>query len=209
MGKKFAVAIARQYGSGGLLIGEKLAKSLGVAFYDKELLKIAAKKSGFSENFIEDFDEKPKFLVFLGNVAEQVSSALGFNYGGGENANSALFKAQSGVIKALARKESSVFVGRCAGYVLRENQNLLSVFISADIKDRIERISQKLNISKERAEKEIEKIDKQRAKYYAYYTGKDWGAASSYHLCLNSSQLGIDASAEIIKEVLTRQNQNE
>jgi cytidylate kinase len=199
MNKKFAITIARQYGSGGLLTAQKLAKDLNVSFYDKELLQIAAKKSGFNENFIEENDEKAHFLLFLGNIAEQISSAVSFDYASSGNTSCALFKIQSDIIRALARKESAIFVGRCADYVLRQHQNLLSVFICADIEDRIKRVCEKENITKEKAVQALEKADKDRAKYYGYYTGKIWGSASSYHLCLNSSRFGIDGCAEIIK----------
>ncbi|MDR3113632.1 MAG: cytidylate kinase-like family protein, partial [Endomicrobium sp.] len=160
------------------------------------------KKSGFNENFIEENDEKAHFLLFLGNIAEQISSAAGFDYASSGNTSCALFKIQSDIIRALARKESAVFVGRCADYVLREHQNLVSVFVCADIEDRIKRVCEKENITKEKAANALEKADKERAKYYGYYTGKSWGCALSYHICLNSSRFGIDGTAELIKQSL-------
>ncbi|MDR0576587.1 MAG: cytidylate kinase-like family protein [Candidatus Accumulibacter sp.] len=198
MNGKFTLTIARQYGSGGFLIGKKLADDLKVPFYDKELLRIAAKKSGFKEDFINDNDEKPKFFLFLGNVAEQISSTLSFDDAGTENTSHSLFKIQSDVIRGLARKSSAIFVGRCADYVLREYRNLVSVFISADVEDRIRRVSGELNIGRETARAALETVDRQRARYYRHYTGKEWGAASSYHLCVNSSRLGLEATAEFI-----------
>ncbi|MDR2192221.1 MAG: cytidylate kinase-like family protein [Endomicrobium sp.] len=204
MSKKFAITIARQYCSGGLLIAQKLAKDLNVSFYDKALLQIAAKKSGFNENFIEENDEKPHFLLFVGNIAEQISSAVSFNYSSSGNTSCSLFKIQSDIIRALARKESGIFVGRCADYVLREHKNLASVFICADFEDRIKRVCEKENITKEKAAQILEKTDKERAKYYGNYTGKVWGAASSYHLCVNTSRFGVEPAADLIKEFVKK-----
>ncbi|MCA6084677.1 AAA family ATPase [Candidatus Endomicrobiellum agilis] len=204
MNKKFAITIARQYGSGGFLIGKKLSKDLNIAFYDKELIKIASEKSGLEKELFEASDEKKHFWLFGG------LHGLFVNFFGLEQSdnnlilNDSLFKIQSDIIKQLARKESSVFIGRCANYVLRNHPKCINVFICADIEDRIERISLYKNITENKALEEIERSDRERSKYYNYYTGKVWEEAISYHLCINSSVLGIDKTAEFIRTLVEK-----
>jgi len=113
--------------------------------------------------------------------------------------NDALFKIQSDVIRELAEETSCLFVGRCADYILRENPRCVNIFISASKEDRINRVCQKMNISPEKAEDLIDKTDRERASYYNYYSYKVWGAASTYHLCIDSSALGIDETVAFIK----------
>ena len=198
MNEKFAITIARQYDSGGFLIGKKLSKDLNIAFYDKELIKIASEKSGLEKELFEASDEKKHFWLFGG------LHGLFVNFFGLEQSdnnlilNDSLFKIQSDIIKQLARKESSVFIGRCANYVLRNHSKCVNIFVYADIKDRIERISLYKNITENKALEEIERSDRERSKYYNYYTGKVWEETNSYHLCINSSVLGIDKTTEFI-----------
>jgi len=199
MSTKFAITLARQYGSGGRFIGEILAKEFGVAFYDKELIQIASKKSGVGEEFFLEDDDKKRWWL-LGNLSAFTATLFG-----SENDNKnlivgdSIFKIQSDIIRGLARKDSAVFVGRAADYVLRGNPRVISVFICADKKDRVERVCKYANISQEQALKEIERNDKERARYYGHYTGKVWGQASSFNLCVNSSVLGIEKTVELIK----------
>ncbi|MDR1696376.1 MAG: cytidylate kinase-like family protein [Endomicrobium sp.] len=197
MSSKFAITIARQYGSGGLPIGKKIAKDLGVHYYDKNLISLAAKESGLVKEFIEESAEKVPFR-FFGGIADAIFGAFGAEYD--ENINDSIFKIQSDIIRNIAQKESAVFVGRCADYVLREHPKCLNVFIYADMRDRVNAISSVLNIDPEKALKEIEKNDRQRNKYYAYYTNIERGNAGYYHLCVNSSVLGIDKTADFIRE---------
>ena len=195
MSSKFAITITRQYGSGGHLIGKKIAKDLGISCYDKELIKIAAKESGLGKDFIENSDEKLPFR-FFGGITGAISGVFGAQYN--EDINDSIFKIQSGIIKNIAEKESAVFVGRCADYVLREHPKCLNVFIYANLEDRIKNISTVFNTDSTGALKEIEKNDKQRNKYYGYYTNIERGNAAFYHLCVNSSALGIDETADFI-----------
>jgi len=194
---KFAITISRQYGSGGRIVGEKLSKELNASFYDKELIQIAAKKSGLGEEIFKASDEKPRFWL-----AGEISGLLHFlgGYSSGDNMllNDSLFRVQSSIISQLARKESCVFIGRCADYVLRLHQNIFNVFICADFEDRVSLISKKEGVSREKAETQIRKIDKERAKYYEFYAGRTWSAPQNYHLCVNTSALGIEQSAEFI-----------
>jgi cytidylate kinase len=197
--EKFVINIGRQYGAGGLKAAEILSKSLGINYYDKNLIKIAAKKSGFCKEFFENMDEK-KASGFAGDLSGLLTSVFGGGYYGDNLLlNESLFKIQSDIIKQLARKEPCIFVGRCADYILRENPKSINVFICADIEDRIKSVCEEQKEGIETAREKIEKNDKQRAKYYNFYSNKIWGAASSYHLCLNSSVLGIEKTAEIIQ----------
>ncbi|MCL2389812.1 MAG: cytidylate kinase-like family protein [Endomicrobia bacterium] len=196
MNSKFAITISRQYGSGGLLIGKKLAKDLSVSFYDKELIEMAAKESGLGKEFIEKSDEKLPFR-FFGGLTDAISGVFGAGYNG--DVNDSIFKIQSDIIKNIAEKESAVFVGRCADYVLREHPKCINVFICADMRDRVKNISASLNTDSANALKEIEKNDKQRDKYCSYYTNIERGSAAYYHLCVNSSVLGVNETADFIR----------
>ncbi len=203
--EKFVINIGRQLGSGGKAIGVLLSEAYGIPVYDKRLLKIAAKESGFGEKFFEEADEKhsgnSSLLTmmmdyirspFLGDMYDNV---LG---------NDTLFKIQSDVIRNLAEKESCIFVGRCADYILRDYPRVVNIFITADMADRVRRISELQNVSAGDAEKIAEKADARRSSYYNYYSSKIWGAADSYHLCVNSSVLGEEKTAEYIKEFIDR-----
>ena len=199
MEKEFVITIGRQLGSGGRIIGEKLAAKLGIAFYDKELIQIASQESGLGKEFFEQADEKKLYNVFgglfglRGTIAEEPFSTYYLN-------NETLFKIQSDVIRKLAEKESCLFVGRCADYILRDHPRCVNVFVSASKEARIERLMRIHNIPSEAAEELMEKADKKRSSYYNYYSYKTWGAAETYHLCIDSSVLGIDGTVQFIKE---------
>ena len=198
MNKKYVITVGRQFGSGGLEIAERLSKKFGINYYDKNFIEIAAKKSGLDKELFEKSDEKPPAGI-LGNLSGFLTNAINGGYYG-ENflLNDSVFKIQSDIIRQLARKEPCIFVGRCADYVLREYPYRLDVFVCADIEDRIKNILQRQKEEIKNIRKEAENIDKQRAKYYNFYSGKVWGAAGSYHLCVNSSVLGMDGTAECI-----------
>jgi len=181
MDEKFVINIGRQLGSGGREIGEKLAELMGASFYDKELIQIASKESGLCSEFFEKVDEKISHTFFNG------SSGISNNYLSGET----LFQIQSDVIRGIAEKESCIFVGRCADYVLKNHPRCLNVFICADIDSRIKRVAVVQKLSEDKARECIEKTDKKRAGYYNYFSNKIWGSAESYDLCINSSVLGI------------------
>lgn len=200
MTDKYVITIGRQLGSGGREIGQKLSARLGIAFYDKELIRIASQSSGLKEEFFERVDEQKHFSLFPGLFGVRTSVADDFfsNY---YLSNETLFKIQSDVMRKLADEGSCIFVGRCADYVMKEQCACLNLFISADIDDRIRRIATRHNISEARAREMIEKTDKGRSGYYNYFTGKKWGVAESYHVCINSSLLGMDETVEIIYRV--------
>ena len=197
MMKSFSVTIGRQLGSGGRQIGEKLAGELGVGFYDKELIEIASKESGLGKEFFEQADEKEQHSLFGGLFG--LRSSFDEIYINDYLRYETLFKIQSDVIRKLAGQNSCLFVGRCADYVLRENQRCLNIFISSDMEDRVRRIANLHQLTEDKAGELIRKTDKKRAEYYNYYSNKIWGAAESYHLCINSSVLGIDGTTDFVR----------
>ncbi|MEA5006317.1 MAG: cytidylate kinase-like family protein [Rikenellaceae bacterium] len=182
------ICIGRQLGSGGHEIGERLAAKLGYSFFDKELIKLASMESGLSSDFFEKADEKINTTMFDGifNMSDNCLS------------NEALFKIQSDVIRKLAENGSSVFVGRCADYVLKDYQEIFTVFITADIEDRVRRVMMHNDLSKNEAISLIEKTDKKRAAYYNFYSNKIWGRAESYDLCINSSVMGVEGTVNFL-----------
>ena len=199
----YIYTIGRELGSGGYTVAKLLAERLGIKLYDKELLAQAAKDSGFCEEIFENHDERPtnSFLYSL-----VMDTYTGGNYSAAPfldmPLNHKVFLAQFETIKKIAEKESCVIVGRCADYALEENPNVLSIFIKADMQDRIRRIAKLYDLSDAKAKDKITKIDKQRASYYNYYTSKRWGEVDSYDLCLNSSVFGIDGTVDMIKQAI-------
>lgn len=197
MEKRFVITIGRQLGSGGREIGQKLSARLGVAFYDKELIRIASRQSGLKEEFFERVDEQKHFSLFPGllGMRTSVTDDLFSNY---YLSNESLFRIQSDVMRSLASEGSCILVGRCADYVMKDEKNCLNLFISADKPDRIRRIALSHKITEGKAKELIERTDKGRSAYYHYFSGKAWGAAESYHMCINSSLLGIDETVRLI-----------
>jgi len=189
---KTVITIGRENGSGGRLVGEALAKALGIKCYDKELLYETAKESGFAAGFIaENEEKKPNF--FMGT---------GMFYAYEQPVSLQLYVEQSKIIKRIAEREPCVIVGRCSDYVLAEENNVLNVFIHAPLKDRITRVAARDNVSEDKAKSKIQKTDKARASYYNYYTNKTWGDAKNYHLSLDSSALGIEGCVNVILSCL-------
>ncbi|MCD8172866.1 MAG: cytidylate kinase-like family protein [Alistipes sp.] len=194
MEKKMIITLGRQYGSGGRLVGLKLAQSLGIGFYDRKLIDEAARNSGLHTDFFEQKDEQaPTGLLHA------LSVGFGFNAGFSQEA---LFKIQSDTIKEVAGRESCVIVGRCADYVLRETEGCINVFIHCPDQVRIHRVAERNSITEKGAAERIARIDKTRAAYYDFYTDKTWGQSRSYHLSIDSSVLGIEGTAGFIKEFI-------
>ena len=190
------IIIGREIGSGGRTIARLLAEKYGCQFYDREILNLAAKESGFNEKFFEQNDEKKGIFKSLFHIHVPFISDSCF-YDNGLSQES-LFKMQSDAIRKAAQKGPCVFVGRCADYVLRDFENVVSFFITANIDERIKRVSQRYGYSEQESRKLIENGERQRASYYNYYTGKKWGDSRSYDLCINSSILGIEGTMELI-----------
>lgn len=197
MDKKFVITIARQYGSGGKTIGEMLSKRLGVEYYNKDLILKASEESGINVDLFANADEKSKGLLsrlkkknYGGDVADPSDS----NYTSEEN----LFNIQAKVIRDLADKESCIIIGRAADYILKDRDDVLSVFIHAPQPFLMEQAAKKHSMSEKELEKYIAKIDKERAEYYKLHTGREWTDARNYDLCLDSSKLGFERCVEEI-----------
>lgn len=200
----YVISIGRQLGSGGKDIAEKLGKILNIPVYDKRLLAVAATESGLDTTVFEKADEKESDS-FLGHFSALRSSMI--DYFSGEESymnRDRIFQIQSEVMRDIASRESCIIVGRCSEYVLRDHPQLISIFITADIDDRISRTMIKDNLNEERAKERISKGDKKRKSYHDYYATTQWGDTKCYDLCLNSSRLGIDGTVEFIKEYITR-----
>lgn len=200
------INVGRQLGSGGRVIATMLAKDFGCNFYDREILNLAAKESGFSEKFFERNDEhKGLFCSFFNFHIPFINDNDFYN---NDISEDSLFKFQSDAIRKAAEEGTCVFVGRCADYILRDKKNIVNIFISADADYRIKQICERHKCDCQQARKIISKMDSKRSSYYNYYTGKTWGAAESYDLCINSSILGIEGTEEFIKDFIKRKIQN-
>ena len=198
MSTNVVFTIGRQFGSGGRQVGKTLAQKLGIPFYDKELIAISARDSGLSEALFSNADEKATSSIFyslvMGNYP-MASGALGVTE---MPLNDQLFLIQSKTIKRLASEGSCVIVGRCADYILRDMDNVVNVFIHADLKNRVERAIRVYEVPENKAEDICLKTDKQRANFYNYYSDRKWGMCRTYDLSLDSGMLGIEGCAEQI-----------
>lgn len=200
--EKVVITIARQYGSGGRTVGKMLAKDLGIPYYDKELLKKASEESGINEGLFAGADETLKNSPLLRITRKVYQGQLippdSNDFTSAEN----LFNYQAKVIKQLAEEESCVIIGRCADYVLRDYDNVLSVFVHAPEDYCIEQAKKKLAMSEKEVKKFIQKTDKQKEEYYKHFTGREWSDARNYDLCLDSSKLGYEKCVAEIKSYM-------
>ena len=198
MENRMIITIGRQFGSGGHEIGQKLAESLGIPFYDKELISIAARESGLCPEFFEKADERA-------SDSFSYAFAMGFPFFGNISpyndflSNDSLFKIQSDIIRKLASESSCILVGRCADYILRDDDRCVNVFVHTSLEKRIERVVGSHQLTVEDAKNLIEKTDKSRAGFYNYYSNKVWGASASYDLSIDSYALGIGETVAFIK----------
>ena len=197
---KLIISVGRQLGSGGRTIAKMLAEEFGCRFFDREVLELAAKESGFSPEFFEKNDERKGFLDQIFHMHVPFISDSSFYDNGLSQEN--LFRIQSDAIRKAANESSCVFVGRCADYVLRDNPNMVSVFITADLDERVCNVCRRENCSEEEARKIINTAESSRASYYNYYTGKTWGSSASYDLCVNTSLLGMEDTKRFIAEFI-------
>ena len=199
--KHIIINVGRQLGSGGHDIGRMLALDFQAKYYDRELLNLAAKESGLSEKIFEQNDEKKGFFRGLLNFGTP-------RLDGGDDrsglSQETLFQFQSEAIQKAAKEGSCVFVGRCADYILRDYPNTVNIFITASMEYRIKQIMNKRHMDHEEARKFIESKESKRSAYYNYYTGKKWGAAESYDLCIDSSILGLVETEKIIVEFIRK-----
>lgn len=208
--KNLVITIGRQYGSGGREFGKKLAEALGITFYDNDLVEMAAKKSNLSPEISKKADEKATNSLLY-------SLATGAGFHGMFNGyyempiNDRVFIAQAETIKQLAKENSCVIVGRCANYVLRDEDNLnkIDLYIYADLEHRIERIKNEYNLTTAQAKDKIIKTEKKRKTYYNYYSSGNWGMASDYDLCINITPIGFDAAIEMVKTYIGKLNRED
>ena len=194
MGKRI-ITISREFGSGGRFIGEEVAKKLGIAYYDKNIINEIAEKSGLSPEYIQENAElSPKKGLFAYAFAGRDIT--------GKSVEDMVYEAQRKVILELADKEPCVIIGRNADYILKDRDDLLNVFIHGDASEKIQRITRLYNVEEQKAVKMMADTDKRRMANYNFYTNQKWGKADNYTLCLNSSQLGYDRCEKIIMECL-------
>ena len=190
---KRIITISREFGSGGRFIGEEVAKKLGVAYYDKNIIDEIAEQSGLSPDYIQESAElSPKKGLFAyAFIGRDIT---------GKSVEDMVYEAQRKVILDLAEKEPCVIIGRNADYILRDRDDVLNVFIHGNMPEKIQRIIDLYNVEEEEAVKMMADTDKRRMTNYNFYTDQKWGRASNYTLCLNSSQLGYDRCEKIIME---------
>ena len=197
------ITITRQFGSGGHEIGEALAKKLEIPFYDKELISLAAKESGISPEVFDEVDEKATNSLLYSLSVGLYNYGNGFSSMGDLPVNDRLYILQHKIIKELAEKENFVVVGRCADYVLRDNPNIVKVFIYADIDSRIKRVlARHDDIDPAKAKQAVLKVDKVRSNYYGFYSGQKWGQPENYDLCINSSHLTMEQAVDVIMDYI-------
>ncbi len=204
MAEKYVITFARQFGSGGHEVAKTTAEILGIPFYDKELIAIAAKESGLSEHLFDGLDEKPTNSFLYSLVMGVQSGASTYCRYGDVTGSDNIFRIQAQVIRQIADKESCVIVGRCADYILQEYENLVSVFVHANIEQRIERIMKRYDLKEKNAEDYINKTDKRRNSFYNFYTNRVWGSVDNYNLAIDTAQIGIKNAAEIIAEYVKK-----
>ncbi len=205
MNKNIIICVGRQLGSGGHDIARMLAMDFNAKYYDRELMNLAAKESGFSEKFFEQNDEqrgifRSLFHLHASHVADNNMYQNNFS-------QESLFKFQSDAIKKAASEGSCVFVGRCADYVLRDQPNVVSVFVTASMDFRVNQVMVKQHLDAIQARKFIEQQESKRAAYYNYYTGKKWGDAASYDLCIDTSVLGLQQTEKLIADFIRKRFQ--
>ena len=198
MQKSLIITIGRQFGSGGHEIGEKLAKKLGIKFYDKELIKLIAKQSGLCEKVLESYDEKPTNSLLYSIVMDIYPSVMYT----GPTIDQQIYQANYDTIRRLADGEPCVIVGRCADYILRDHPELVSVFVHANSDFRAARIAEEYKLPDAKVRDLLVKTDKKRANYYNFQSEKQWAAASSYNLCIESSEVGIDGAVDLIMDYI-------
>ena len=190
---KRIITISREFGSGGRFIGEEVAKKLGIAYYDKNIIGQIAEKSGLSPEYIQENAElSPKKGLFAYAFSGRDIT--------GKSVEDMVYEVQRNIILELAEKEPCVIIGRNADYILKDRDDVLNVFIHGDMPEKIKRITGLYNVKEKEAVKMIADTDKRRRTNYNFYTDQNWGKASNYTLCLNSSQLGYDRCEMIIME---------
>lgn len=196
---KIVITIGRQSGANGLEIGKQLAALFQIKYYDKSLLELAAKETGIDSRLFEKADEKPSNKLLRALVYNPVNM-----YDKSLMSRDELYELQANVIREIATRESCVIIGRTADYILRDRPNCFHFFIHAPFDKRVEHMMKQEGVTEQKAIHILSKVDKKRAHYYNYYTNKTWGASASYHLCIDSSFLGIEGTASFLKSFVER-----
>ncbi len=194
------ITIGREYGSGGREIGQAVAKALGIAFYDKQIITLAAKKSGLSDEFIANNEQRMRSGL-MHNLAAASAYSGGFFSSQYLPLSESIFISQAQVIRDIAGKESAVIVGRCADYILDGRQNTINIFIHAPQEARVKRIMRLHGVDEAAAIKEILTSDKERGNHYFRYTDRKWGKAQNYDICINSALMGVDKTVEMLVDM--------
>lgn len=202
MEEKYIISIGRQLGSGGREIAKKLGERLNIPVYDKKLLEVAAKETGIDASIFENADEKESNPFMRGVfVLKGIMNSYPIGVGSCMDGDR-LFEMQSEVMRNIVANESCIIIGRCAEYVLRDHPHIHSIFITADMCDRIRRIMENDGVNEQKAKEIAEKGDKKRRAYHDYYANSGWGIAETYDLCINSSRVGIDGCVDIIQQFI-------
>lgn len=200
--KNLVITIEREYGSGGRIVGRRLAEELGIHFYDDEILKLTSEKSAIGEKYFRLADEKAGNNLLHRIVGRKLDFTEDPVLSGNVTAPENLFRFQSSVIRELAREESCIIVGRAAGYVLDQEEDLerlIRIFVCADKVRRVQRVMEVDAIDEDRAKRRIKKIEKSRREYYRYFTGSDWHNMKNYDLTINTTNFDLDQTAELVK----------
>ena len=194
------ITIGREYGSGGRQIGKALAERLGISYYDKKIITLAAEKSGLSHEFIESNEQSVRSGL-VHSLAASAAYHNGFFSGQYLPLSESIFISQAQVIRDIATKESAVIVGRCADYILADRENTINVFVHAPLEARVKRIMELYNLNEAAAIKAINTSDKERGNHYFRYTDMKWGKAQNYDVCINSALMGIEKTVEMLADL--------
>lgn len=202
------ITIGREFGSGGRELGKRLAELLGYAYYDKEIVKEIAKRTQLAESYVHQIVEQRTgvfFPITIGRTLHHVHQTVGSDYM--LKHYTAVYTEQANVLREMAEKSNCIIVGRCADYILKEHHPL-RLFVYADMKSKVERCKLKADEHEEMTDKQlakmIKRVDKNRAKYYQYYTGRTWGRRSNYDLCVNTSAISVKECAEMLAHMLDK-----
>lgn len=207
--ERFVIAITRTCGSGATTISNMLAKEYGIAIYDKQLLRLASEDSGINEDLFFNADEKVKNTLLYKVSKKVYNGELIPPESDNFTSDINLFNYQAKILKELAEEESYIVIGRCGDYILRDYNNVISIFLSAEEEVCIQHEMERLVCDKKDAKKNIKKINKYRSDYYTYHTGKKWKDPANYDLCLNTGKLGYDKTVKIIKDYISLRLESE
>ena len=208
MNRATIITIGRQFGSGGKEVGIRVAKELGIPFYDKELLELASKESGICKELFVSHDESYTNSLLYSLVMGAYPVSQDGKINPEMPLNHRIFLAQFETIKKIAEEGPCIIVGRCADYILKDNDNVINFFIMGNMPQKKRRILERYDIEKNKVEDFIRKTDKRRANYYNYYSDMKWGEAKNYDLCINSSKTGLDGAVELMKAYINIKEAN-